>query len=173
MEGVPENVNIMALTTTATRLLQKSIDDILGMRDAIIVTVPPCKANLMYGVGLFKTIKETFSPVLESLCKERHQMPRMIVYCRTYNQCADLFLYFKSSLGGEFIKPPFESELNKYALVNMFLGFTPAEVKAEIVRPFATSSFGIGVDCCDVQQVIHVDITDDRVIYPRNWQSWL
>lgn len=166
----------MALTATATRKLQKSVESILGMSRPIIVTVPPCKANIMYGVGTFKSIRETFSPLLKRLCNERQLMPRMIVYCRTYNMCADLFIYFKTGLGGNFTEPPFSRELNKYGLVNMFLGCTPANVKSEIVRQytdvgaplriiFATSSFGMGVDCSDVQQVIHVGITDDTESY--------
>ena len=58
----------------------------------------------------------------------------------------------------------------------MFLGCTPANVKTEIIRQysdssaplrliFATSSFGMGVDCSDVQQVIHLGVTDDTEAY--------
>ena len=57
-----------------------------------------------------------------------------------------------------------------------FLGCTPSVVKAEILKQFsdpnaplriifATSSFGMGVDCCDVQQVIHVGVPDDIEAY--------
>ena len=60
----------------------------------------------MCGVGKFK---ETFSPILERLRNERQQMPRIIVYCHTYDMCADLFLYFKTSLGSE---TPLADELN-------------------------------------------------------------
>ena len=38
------------------------------------------------------------------------------------------------SLGDEFTDPTFATDLNKFALVNMFLGYTPPNVKAEIIR---------------------------------------
>lgn len=55
----------------------------------------------------------TFSPLLERLQNERQLMPQMIVYCRTYNMYADLFLYFKTTLGGEFTEPPLATDINK------------------------------------------------------------
>lgn len=163
----------MALTATAT---QVAVETILGMKKPIVIVMQPCKANLKFGVGSFTSIHETFSPVLERLRRERQLMPRMLVYCRTYNMCSDLYHYFRSSLSGEFTEPPNSVHLNKHGLVNMFLGCTPSEVKAEMVRQFAdvtaplriifsTSAFVMGVDCCDVQQVIHIGVTDDTEEY--------
>jgi ATP-dependent DNA helicase RecQ len=168
---------MMALTATATRSLQVPVECTLGMKKAVVVMVPPCKPNIMYAVGTFKSIRETFSPLLERLQIERQSMPRVIAYCCTYNMCADLFIYFQTALGGQFTEPSSKSaEPNKYGLVNMFLGCTPANVKAEIVRQFtevgtplrivfATLAFGMGVDCCDVRQVIHLGITEDTESY--------
>lgn len=62
---LPEHVNVMALTATATRKLQVAVESILGMHKPVLVTVPPCKENIMYGVGSFTSISETFSPVFE------------------------------------------------------------------------------------------------------------
>lgn len=166
----------MALTATATRKLLKCVEGTLGMSEPVIISISPCKANIMYALGTYKSIKETFSPLLERLRSERQLMPRTIVYCHTYNQCADLYLYFRTSLGGEVTEPPFTSELNRYGMVNMFLGCTPDNVKDDITRQFgdpsaplrllfATSSFGMGVDCADVRQVIHVGVPDDIEAY--------
>ena len=74
------------------------------------------------------------------------------------------------SLGGEFTEPTFATDLNKSVLVNMFLGCTLTDIKAEIMRQysdvnaslriiFAMSSFGMAVDCSGVHQVIHVGVT--------------
>ena len=50
----------------------------------------------MYGVGKFKRITETFSPILERLRNKRQQMPWIIMYCHT--------------------EPPLADEINKFAL---------------------------------------------------------
>ena len=47
-------------------------------------------------------------------------MPRMLVYCRTYNMCADIFAYFKLSRGNDFTEPPNSVEVNQHGLANMF-----------------------------------------------------
>ena len=104
-------------------------------------------------------------------------MPRMIVYCRTYDMCSDLFMYYKSSLGNNFTEPPNSVEVNKHGLlVNMFLGCTPPDVKEELVLQFtaastplrlifATSAFGMGVNCCDVKQIIDIGVPEDTESY--------
>ena len=60
----------MALTATATRSLQKDIEDILGMKNPIVVALPPSRPNIMYAVGVFKSVEDTFSPLLERLRKK-------------------------------------------------------------------------------------------------------
>ena len=130
----------------------------------------------MYAVGIFKYVRETIAPILEGLRRERHHMPRMIVYCRTHDMCSDLFMYFKSSLGNNFTEPPNSVDLNKHGLVNKFLGCTPPDVKEELVQQFtaassplrlifATSAFGMGVNCCDVRQIIHIGVPEDTESY--------
>ena len=56
----------------------------------------------------------------------------------------------------DFTEPPNSPELNKHGLANLFLGCT-------IV--FATSAFGMGVDCSNVHQVIHLGVTEDIESY--------
>jgi len=57
------------------------------------------------------------------------------------------------------------SDLYKFSLINMFLGCTPSDVKAEMVKQcgdnyaqlriiFATPLFGMGVDCSGVWQIM-------------------
>ena len=65
-------------------------------------------------------------------------------------------IYFKMSLGGKFTEPTFATDLNKFVLVNMFLGCTLTYIKAEIMRQYSDvnvslriifdmSSFGMAV----------------------------
>ena len=166
----------MALTATATKKLQLKVSTILGMQNPKVIAVSPCKRNLMYAVTSFKSIHETFRPVLERLQQERVSMPRMIIYCRQYEQCADLYLYFKDGMGNNFTEPIDAPNLSKFRLVDMFTSCTDAEVKSQIIQSFtdqkaplrivcATIAFGMGIDCHNVRQVIHLGAPEDTEAY--------
>ena len=60
---LPSHVHIMALTVIATRKLQFSVEGVLGMKNTVLVMIAPCKCNIMYAVGKFMSINETFSPL--------------------------------------------------------------------------------------------------------------
>ena len=117
---------------------------------------------MMYAVGIFN----------ERLSRERHLMPRMIVCCRTYGMCSDLFIYFKSIL----LNPQILWK-NKHGLVNMFLGCTQSDVKEELVQQFTAASthstqtyfcnisFWNGCKLFDVKQIIHIGVPEDTESY--------
>lgn len=61
---IPNDVTMMALTATATSQLRVKVTEMLGMKDELVVSLSPCKANIMYATKKFTTIAETFSPML-------------------------------------------------------------------------------------------------------------
>ena len=92
----PEGVPIMALTATATQTLQHEIARILGMRGPTVISVSPCKINIMYALAApYHSISITFRPILMRLKKEGVKVPRIIIYCRKYEECADLHIFFR------------------------------------------------------------------------------
>ncbi len=165
----------MALTATATSKLRAEVARTLGMTDELVVSVSPCKANIMYAIGAFTTIPETFLPVVDRLRNDRSNFPRTIVYCRRYEDCANLYLFFKDQLGAEFTEPPGAPDLPKFRLLDMYMSCTEQVVKEEIVKSFthetslrivvATVAFGMGVDCPGVREVIHLGPPGDLESY--------
>ena len=174
---LPEGVPIMALTATATRTLQHEIARILGMCGPTVISVSPCKINIMYALAApCHSIATTFRPILMRLKKERVKMPRIIIYCRKYEECADLYIYFRDELGETFTEPVKSPDLSKFRLVDMFTAITDREVKEQIIQSFsnpeaplrvvcATVAFGMGIDCPDVREVIHLGVPDDTESY--------
>lgn len=169
---IPEGVNILALTATATKSLQYNVATILGMYKPITVAVSPCKANIMYAVSSYSSLSETFGPILLHLKKERTKMPRLIIYCLRYEDCADLYIFFRNGLGEDFTEPPNYPDHSRFRLVDMFTSCTDAEVKSEIIAAFTstttplrvvcgTVAFGMGINCPDVKQVIHFGVPED------------
>ena len=163
----------MALTATATKTLQRKVAGLLGMRTPMVISVSPCKRNLVYSIGApYSSIRKSFQPLLMKLKKERVSMPRIIVYCRKYEECADLYIFFRDGLGREFTEPIGSPDLSRFRLVDMFTSVTDAEVKSQIISSFcnpeallrivcATVAFGMGIDCPNVREVIHFGVPDD------------
>lgn len=173
---IPREANILALTATATTTLRKHIISILGMRDPHIVSVSPCKDNIVYGVTEFKSITETFTPILERLLSDRINTPRIIIFCERIVLCSALYDFFRSGLREYFTEPVNAPDLSRFRLVEMFSSCTPDSVRKQIIKSFCTPSaslrvvcatiaFGMGVDCPDVRQVITFGVPEDVETY--------
>ncbi len=172
---LPCNVNIMALTATATTKLRVNASEVIGMKDELIVSISPCKSNIMFAVSQYTSVQDAFQPVAERIRTDRSKCPRIIIYCRRIEECADLYLYFKGYLGLYFSDPPGAPDVPKFRLVDMYTSCTDKEVKEAIISAFtsdsclrvviATVAFGMGVDCPDVRQVIHLGCPTDVESY--------
>ena len=172
---IPDGTHCLALTATATKSLRFKVADIIGMQHLLIVAVSPCKENIMYTVSKFTSIKKTFEPLLTRITKERTLMPRAIIYCRRYEDCSNLYIFFKNGLGQNFTEPRSAPDLSQFRLVEMFSSCTDDDVKSQIIQSFssvsplrivcATVAFGMGLDCPDVRQVIHLGAPDNIESY--------
>ncbi len=162
----PLEVHIMALTATASVKTRDRIIKILGMDNPCVISVSPHMANIVYLVFPKTSIEEDFGPVMKQLQEVRHSMPRMIVFCCHYDDCASLYQYFRLSLGNEFTEPIGVPNLSRFRLVDMFTHPTKKEVKDSIIQSFCqpdsplrivicTVAFGMGIDCPNVRQIVH------------------
>ena len=144
------------------------------MKNAAVVRDSPDKPNVKYLVRAHPgTLEETFSLLVEELCRCRTCMERAIVFCRNYDSCALFYLYMKSCLGVETIGAP---ALAAFRLADMFTACTCPDVKESIFKSFLnplshlrfvieTFTFGMGVNFPNVRRVIHWDPSEDVELY--------
>ncbi len=102
-------------------------------------------------------------------------MPRTLIYVRTYSLCGDIYKYFRKELKEEFTEPVGVPDLVTFRMIEMFLSVTDPSHKDEIIRLFTSDSqlriviasiaFGMGIDCPDIRQVVHVGLPDDTESY--------
>lgn len=162
------------MTATATQTLRLKVSETIGLLNPMVFAISPCKSNMVYAVGKFKSI-DTFSPLLDRIKREGVATPRTIIYCRRYEDCSNLYIYFKHGLRDCFTYPVGAPDLSRFRLVEMFSSCTDSEVKTQIIKSFGTDSplrivcatvaFGMGLDCPDVRQVIHLGSPDDIESY--------
>ena len=125
---IPSTVNIMALTATATMKTWDKIIATLGMSSPVVVAISPEKTNLTCWVREKLTIEEVFTPIVHKLKKKCTKMPRMIISCKTCEECAILYQFFQASLQLKFTEPIGAPNLSRYRMVDMYMSATEKNV---------------------------------------------
>lgn len=85
-------------------------------------------------------MEKTFDKVALKLREEGTKFPRIIIYCQTYSDCSNLYLYFRRYLGIKFTDPPGAPDMPRFRLVDMYIGCTETAVKDELVHMFCRES---------------------------------
>ena len=175
---IPETVHVMALTATATRLTRQLVIRILKMIHPKIVSISPNKPNIKYNVQVnMQSLEETFSPLVEEIRQKRTATARTIVFCRTYDQCARIYMFMVNRIGKEITEPiGVCQDIPKFRLVDMFTACTHPTVKDSILNSIsskdgtlrviiATIAFGMGLDCPNIRRIIHWGPSSDVESY--------
>ena len=136
---LPPGVNVMALTATATSTLRASVMKMLSIQQAVVIAVSPNKSNIRYSVSPFTTLEATFISVVTELRENKVSMDRTIIFCRTLDDCASLYLFFKKQLGKDFLRPTDAPDLSQYCVVDMYTSCTHSALKNKIIQSFTIS----------------------------------
>ena len=165
----------MALTATATKRDRLAISCIVGLRNPFVLTRCPTSPNLIYSVGAFTNVGESLKSFTSKLKREKTLFPKTIIYGRTFAMWSNVYLFLKESLGQDFVHPSDAPDIPQFRIVDMFTGVTEPDHKSDIIASFkadghlrvvvATVAFGMGVDCPNIRQVVHIGMPDDISSY--------
>ena len=172
---LPQTVNVMALTATATKTLRKDIAELLGMKNPVVVSVSPDKRNIKYMVATHVTVEKTFGPIADQLYEHPEEVGRTIIFCQMLSDCCKLYRFFRQRLGRHFTNPYGSPDLCRNRVVDMFHSCTEPCIKDAIIKHFSTPSplrvviatiaFGMGVDIHDIRNIIHFGSCEDIEMY--------
>ena len=172
---IPDNIHMMCLTATATKQVQKEVTSIVGLKNPKVISVSPSKPNILYVTKSEENLIEAFIPLLEKLKCKHTDFPKTIIYCQKLSDCGRLYLIFRDFLGQQFRDPIDAPDMPQYRLVDMYHSCTDPIVKDVVLQNFSRSSslrvviatvaFGMGIDCPDVRQIIHVGAPEDIESY--------
>ena len=94
------------------------------------------------------------------------EYPKTIVFCRRYHDCANLYHSLRRDLGMYFTFPPNYPDFHEFRLIEMFTRASTTEMKEKVLHSvcssegkvrivLATTAFGMGIDCCDIRNILH------------------
>ena len=135
---MPAGVNLMALTATATRTLRSAVIKTLGMRNPVVISRSPHKPNIYLSLAMFESIEKSLTPLAQELLDDGVCTDRTIICCKRLNDCADIFAFFRSYLGPQFLVSPTSPDHTRYRLVDMYTSCNKPHVKQEILDAFTT-----------------------------------
>ena len=154
-------VLFVVLTATALPEVERTIIVNLQLRSVLRLSASPECPNLRYTVLRVKADdpSEIFGWLLNEVKENGVKSRRVIIFCQTHRHCRSLYRMFDTHLNSVFR----DHKTRPYA---MFHAGTEEEVKAYIIQSvtsangtvrvlFATTAFGMGVDCKELHLVIH------------------
>ena len=125
---IPESVRVMALTATATRR-------------AVIKQLKKIQPKIVSVLMNTHSLEETFAPLIEGIRQKRKSMDRTIIFCRTYDQCAHIYMFIVDRLGKEVTEPiGISPDLASFRIVDMFTACTHPIVKESILKSLPAES---------------------------------
>ena len=163
---IPQQVNIMALTATATQETLKTIIQRLSLRNPKIIAMSPQRINIFLRIDPAVAVDELATKLTEEFIEERVHFPKTVIFCRRHHDCSNLYLILREKLGNEITEPTGYPDLSEFRMVELYTRVsTPAKREAIIERfcavnstlrlVIATIAFGMGIDCQDIRRIIH------------------
>lgn len=107
------------MTAIRTRSLHMEVSNTIDMDKPLTIAASTCKPRLIYAVPTFRSISETFTPVLQQVKQDCTSMVRLISYWHRYEHCSDLYLFFKNGQGKGFTDPVDAPDLSRFQMVAM------------------------------------------------------
>ena len=159
-------MRILALTATATKETLECVKSRLSLQDPIIIGLPPDRVNIKYIVKECPAVKDLCHQLSDELRSERTGTPKTVLFCRSLQHCANIFATIKRILGKDLTEPPESPPNYSNCLVSVFTSVSTVHMRELLLQEFstagtklrlliATTVFGLGVDCSDIERVIN------------------
>ncbi len=179
IRALVRNINMMALTATATVQMRKVILSSLEMENSHLVIREPNKLNIKYHVYKKSDPEIILQSIVQAVARNGISTDRCIIFCRSYLDTLTIFQSLVCTLGRRgLLYAPYQpgTEKCRYRLCEKYDGSTSSKNQSHIIDSFtkldgvvrivvATIAFGMGLDSPNVRKIIHWGAPDDVSMY--------
>lgn len=163
---VPKHTPFLACTATVTQIFRHEVMHSLEMVDSEFVSTSPDRPNIFYEVRPRADVDTDLKFVADSLKEQKVKAPRILLYCRSLDICANLYAHFHYELGDDSYFPPGCDRICSNRLFGMFHANAPEHNKQVILKSLresdgvvrvvvATVALGMGINLRDVNVILH------------------
>ena len=155
----------MALTATATKETLEVVKSRLSLVNPVLIGLSPNRPNIKLYVKKCKDLQLFCQQLSDDLKKKRLNHPKTVVFCRNYEDCANLYGHLVEHMGEDKTEPPGYPNLLKHRMFIMYTRASTDSMKEKVMTAFcsdsnlriviATSAFSMGIDCRNIYKVIH------------------
>ena len=157
---------MLALTPTATSEVFAVVKKRLCLEHPSLVGVSPSRDNIKYYMEPLQSINKLCELMSANLTTMRSGFPKTLIFCQTIADCASMYRTLRRMLGDHFTEPPKYPDYHQFRLVDMYTRASSEDMKEKVLTSFmtagsklrvvvATTAFSMGIDCPDIQNVIH------------------
>ncbi|XP_060078265.1 ATP-dependent DNA helicase RecQ-like [Ylistrum balloti] len=170
---------VLALTATSTEAVKQDIKKYLQIDDAVIIDKSPDRPNIFLDFKKADStdLEEKLDWLLTHLREKSSAAKKIIVYCRSIDRVADVFILLRRSLGIDAYVDNIKH--SNHAIIEMFHRSIHEESKTRIIKNFkdtnsnlrcliATVALGMGIQIDDVDIVMHIGSPKSILSY---WQE--
>ena len=132
---MPQNVRILALTTTATSEVCKAVRNRLSLDYPTVIGLPPSHNNIKFNVDPLPNINmlsNLLTKNLKCLCLD---FPKTLIFGRTTAECALLYQTIRTKLGKDFTDTCGYPDYHNFCLVEMYTRASSNVMKRKFCYP--------------------------------------
>ena len=136
---IPKQVNIMALTATASKDTLCSVIKRLSLIDPVIVAMSPYRENISYAVQADVNMDKLTTNVSEEKTLQSNFL-KTVIFVRSYKDCSCIYSMVKGKSGMYFTEPPNFPDMSEFRLVDMFTRVLANEKKCQVMESFSSAN---------------------------------
>uniref|UniRef100_A0A1X7VKG1 Helicase ATP-binding domain-containing protein n=1 Tax=Amphimedon queenslandica TaxID=400682 RepID=A0A1X7VKG1_AMPQE len=114
------NVNIMALTATATNETYKAVCKRLSLNTPKLIGFQPNRSNIVYEVKPMIDLDNFCQDIARELKSLALEYPKTVIFVQRYSDCSAIYHTLRKNLGPHITFPPYYPIWQEYLLVDMY-----------------------------------------------------
>ena len=159
----------MGLTATASKANQAKIQQLLCMHEPFVIAKSPDRPNITLQIEKVTSGVECLDWIVETLGDNGKNCTKVLIYCRTFKDCTQVYRYFNSYFGGN------SPDLTERTF-DMVHSKTPDNIKVHVQDAIQLESSNLRVVIATKIIGMGLDLSVDMIIHyglPSNLEDYL